>query len=109
MFLHFVGMPHIHGVAWIAKWYLDDKKFKDGFLCGTDSNAILGEEEKKKVTDLADALISCQLMELPNDTETKKVVCEVQKHNHTPSCRKYNGECRYGFPKLPARKTILAQ
>ena len=95
-------MPHIHGVAWIADWYLKKKNFKEGFLCGVDSNAILSEEEKQRVTDLADELVSCQLMELPSDTERKKVVNEVQKHNHTPSCRKYNGQCRYGFPKLPS-------
>ena len=62
------------------------------------------------MTDLADELISCQLMELPNDDKKyRNVVSEVQRHHHTKSCRKYNGECRYGFPKLPSRRTILAQ
>ena len=88
---------------------MDKKKFKDGFLCGVDNKEILSHEEKQRVTDLADDLISCQLMELPNDGNYRKVVSEVQKHHHTKSCRKYNGQCRYGFPKLPSRKTILAQ
>ena len=39
----------------------------------------------------------------------KKIVTEVQKHKHTDSCRKYTGKCRYGFPRLPSAKTLLAR
>ena len=39
----------------------------------------------------------------------REIVTEVQVHHHTPSCKKYNGSCRYGFPRFPCKETILAQ
>ena len=59
---------------------------------------------------LADDLVSCRLP--PEDSEEKelrKIVSEVQKHKHTKSCTKYNGSCRYGFPRLPSPRTLLAK
>ena len=112
---HLTGMPHIHGVAWIDESTLNDFGIKDQFLCD-------GREEN--VTKLVDALISCEIPEpLPltqfsteeekrqfkHDQKLKKIVTEVQTHRHTPSCQKYNGSCRYGFPKFPCKKTILAE
>jgi hypothetical protein len=35
-------------------------------------------------------------------------VREVQSHVHTPSCRKYNTECRFEFPKFPSERTLIA-
>ena len=110
------GMPHIHGVAWIADWYLKEKGINDPFFCNADENAV---------TELADKLISCQLQEPlePNanssDEEKEdyhhaiklnKIVSKVQKHDHTKSCTKRDGvTCRYDFPKFPCKKTILAK
>ena len=59
---------------------------------------------------LADDLVSCRLP--PPDSEEqqlRKIVSEVQKHDHTKSCLKYNGSCRYGFPKLPSPRTLIAK
>ena len=44
------GMPHIHGVAWIADWYLTKSGFKNGYLCGIDNN-LLSKKEQQKVND----------------------------------------------------------
>ena len=59
---------------------------------------------------LADDLVSCRLPP-PNSKEEqlRKIVNEVQKHGQTKSCLKYNGSCRYGFPKLPSPRTIIAK
>ena len=59
---------------------------------------------------LADDLVSCRLPP-PNSKEEqlRKIVNEVQKHGHTKSCLKYNGFCRYGFPKLPSPRTLIAK
>ena len=59
---------------------------------------------------LADDLVSCRLPP-PDSGEEKlrKIVSEVQQHGHTKSCLKYNGSCRYGFPKLPTPRTLLAK
>ena len=56
---------------------------------------------------LVESLVS---VELPDDNEDLlNIVGTVQKHKHTKSCLKYNGGCRYGFPKLPSEETILAK
>ena len=96
------GMPHIHGVAWISPEWL-----KKRGIDGLD----ISDMDETKLIELVDELISCQLPE--DDTDESKclndIVSSVQKHHHTKSCLKYNGKCRYGFPKLPTDKTILAK
>ena len=89
------GMPHIHGVAWIEKDWLAEKGIT-GYLSDHLDDAVA----------IANELISC---ELADGTKVGKIVKEVQKHGHTKSCRKYNGSCRYGFPKLPCLETFMAE
>ena len=42
-------------------------------------------------------------------TFLKDIVEQVQIHHHTKSCYKKGKGCRYGFPKLPSNRTIIAQ
>ena len=94
---------------------MDDEGFGKENLCNAPEN---------KVADLADEFISCQLPEpitlgpssSPEDKKQheyqKKLrhsVIQVQKHGHTDSCRKYNGSCRYKFPRFPVKRTVLAK
>ena len=72
-------MPHIHGVAWIEQLCLNGLGFKNGFLC---------EGEEKKITELADELISCEIPEFVEETpsmtdEEKKKVKHQQKLRKT--------------------------
>ena len=90
------GMPHIHGVAWICKEELE-KRDISGYLC----------DHPKEAEKLADELLSCQLPE--SNPELKSIVSQVQKHHHTKSCRKYNGSCRFGFPRLPSPFTFMTK
>ena len=90
------GLPHIHGVLWIDK----DTLAKEGIT----GNII---DNPEFVTKLADLTLSCSLPD--DDQEIKDIVSKVQKHRHTKSCRKTGKSCRYGFPKLPMPKTVLAQ
>ena len=57
--------------------------------------------------EIADMIISCSLD--TGDEKLNKIVSEVQQHHHTKSCKKYNGTCRYGFPRLPSKKTLVSQ
>ena len=91
------GMPHIHGVAWIDKEWL-------ALEYGITGNLV---DQPEKALPLVDSLITCELPE--HNPIVKKIVNEVQKHHHTKSCKKYNGSCRYGFPKLPCPETVLAE
>ncbi|KAE8291448.1 ATP-dependent DNA helicase PIF1 [Larimichthys crocea] len=45
------------------------------------------------------------------DPELNKIVSEVQVHsrNHSKSCKKGNVSCRFGFPKLPMKETIITR
>ena len=87
-------MPHIHGVAWINQDWLKNFGIK-GYLT----------ESPKKAVELADMLVTCQTTNEP----LKKTAKEVQTHKHTKSCMKYNGICRYGFEKLPSRRTLMTE
>ena len=89
-------MPHIHGVAWICKDYLKSIGIT-GNLC----------DFPEKTAVLADKLVSCSLNS--GDQRLDNIVKEVQRHSHSKSCRKYGTSCRYGFPRLPSRRTLLAK
>ena len=87
-------MPHIHGVAWINEKWL--KNFGiTGYLT----------DHPEKSAQLADMLVTCQ----SKSEKVTKIKKEVQIHNHTLSCLKYNGCCRYGFPRTPSPRTFLTQ
>ena len=43
------------------------------------------------------------------DPVTKDIVSKVNVHHHTHTCRKKDSNCRFQFPRLPSRKTILAR
>ena len=59
------------------------------------------------VVKLADLTVSCSLPE--NDQDLLQIASKVQRHKDTKSCRKSGRKCRYGFPKLPLKKTIIAK
>ena len=65
-----LGLPHIHGVAWIDPDWL--KNF------GIYGNLI---DYPEKTTELADTLVSCSIA--TTDKELNSIVKDVQKHNHS--------------------------
>ena len=91
------GMPHIHGVLWleresIKKYLIDEFGF---------------EFDPKEVPKFVDTIISCSTS--TDDDVLNEIVREVQIHHHTKSCRKgKQNYCRFGYPKPPSRKTIIA-
>ena len=108
-------MPHIHGVAWICEEFLKVLKI-EGPLCH--------KKNHKAASKLANRIISCQIpheeiVDEKGDKNQKNkkirhptlkaIVKDVQIHRHTPSCLKYNGSCRYHFPKLPCCETVIAR
>ena len=83
-------------MAWI------DPEWLESF--GIKGNLI---DNPEKATELADMLISCSIHS--GDEKLDSVVKQVQKHNHSKSCTKYGTSCRFGFPRLPAKKTMIAK
>ena len=89
------GLPHIHGVCWIQKEYLESMNIK---------NDLMDNEEA--AIKLADQLISCRL---PSEKPLCDIVPHVQKHKCLKASCLKTGRCRYGFPKLPSPKTLVAK
>ena len=54
-----------------------------------------------------------KIMEFGLDKRTAKKVAksvgEVNVHHHTKTCKKYNTDCRFYFPRLPSNYFIIAQ
>merc|ERR1711893_512760 len=69
------------------------------------SSSKLSQEEKEVTAKFVDTFVSCSL-EIEDLAET---VQEVQQHTHTKTCRKYGTTCRFGYPKFPSNRTIIAQ
>ena len=92
------GLPHVHGVAWIDTEWLESEH-------GIHGNLI--DNPEKEVAKLTDKLVSCSIN--TGDIKLDNIVKEVQKHNHSKSCKKYGTSCRFGFPRLPSRETKIAR
>ena len=91
------GMPHIHGVLWL------DRESISKYLIDPDGYEFNAET----IPEFIDSIISCSTD--GGDKTVNKIAREVNEHGHTPSCGKYKSKCRYGFPKPPSDKTIIAE
>ena len=87
-------MPHVHGILWLKEEtirpYLDEN----------------GDFNLDTVPELIDEWSSCSLN--TGDEELDTLVKEVNVHHHTKSCQK-KGTCRFNFPRLPSRRTLIAK
>jgi hypothetical protein len=83
------GSPHAHIVIW------------------TD-DAPKPEDDHDAVTKFIDQYVTCQIPNEDEDPELHELVTTVQQHHHSATCKKKGTFCRFNFPKLPSRKTIVA-
>ena len=90
------GAPHVHGCIWLEQESINEYLLKDS----------KHEFDTEKVPGLIDKLISCQYDD--TDQELNKILQEVQVHRHTKSCKKYDNTCRFGYPRFPSKKTLIA-
>ena len=57
--------------------------------------------------DHIDQHVTC---ELPNDDpELRKLVEDLQWHKCTHTCKKKGPDCRFGFPRLPSKETLITE
>ena len=103
------GMPHVHGIGWFDKSLVAKYKNPDGSFT-------------EDVTKLVEEWVSVSLQN--DDKELNDIVQKVQVHRHRKSCIKHKKisdqstnkankilleeNCRFGFPKPPSEKTIVA-
>ena len=104
------GAGHIHGVLWTDLEELD-KEFpglKSSMAKLRLSSSNLNEEDKAVLSKFVDKFIKCSLDEDEYDDDFIDIVNSVQKHNHSHTCYKKGPSCRFGFPRLPSERTIIA-
>ena len=116
------GLPHLHGVLWLQREFLDEHIGK---------KVTLQESDKypKIIDEIVNKLITCKIPEIPDediseeaDEEKKKEklieieqkkdlkekVLKLQVHKHTNTCTKHGTTCRFGFPRYPSDKTLIS-
>ena len=100
------GAGHIHGTLWLEMDEIEKSVpgIKDIFK-KLKTGATLLPTEQVTAAAFVDKFISCS-----SDIEgVSEIVEEVQVHHHTKTCYKKGKDCRFGFPRLPSEKTIIAQ
>ena len=100
------GAGHIHGVLWLDMTVID-KMFPgiNAVMEKLQTGEKLLQSEQGTAGSFVDAFISCS-----TDIEgVSDIVKEVQVHHHTKTCYKKGQDCRFGFPRLPSDRTLIAQ
>ena len=101
------GAPHVHGVLWVKLPEME-KQFPGitKAFSALYQDEELTDEHKTTIVNFVDTFTVCSL----TDETVSHIVKEVQIHNHSKSCRKKNPKsCRFGYPKFPSDRTIIAQ
>ena len=124
------GLPHLHGVLWLCRKFLND-------LIG-EKVTLQGSREHQKIIDqIVDKLITCKIPDVEDKEEIEQVydisdeeneekkkereeeiekkkdlknkVLALQVHNHTKTCTKHGTVCRFGFPRYPSKETLISE
>ena len=73
----------------------------------------LSEVEKDAIAKFTDMFITCSLnpdtVHADKDVGKRivKIAQDVNCHNCTNPCKKYEGKCKYGFPRYPLKETVV--
>ena len=114
MSFFFTGSAHIHGVLFLDIDKIVETEMKKGFgefhflrsaLRNCRDNEIPSDDEIRAIVSFVNKFVTCTLW----DPRTKKIASQVQRHNHTFTCRKAGSKCRFSFPRYPSIYTILAK
>ena len=96
------GMPHVHGVLWLkdseVDGLLDDRKHFD----------FNNKKTEDQMISFIEKWTTCSLPK--DDPELLEKVKGVNSHDHKERyCKKKGTFCRFNFPRLPSKKTIIAK
>ena len=81
------GSPHAHSIVWI----------KNAPKLNVDADHV--------VCNFINQYVRCNL---PDDEDLSALVCKLQKHKHSKTCRK-KGKCRFHYPRVPSPQTLIAR
>merc|ERR1711893_345545 len=80
---------------------------KEAFSSVHDEDFKEGDPRYEELIKYIDSHISCNGK--PENPHLEKIVQEVQIHHHTETCTKKTDYCRFGYPRFPSNKTIIAK
>ena len=124
------GAGHIHGTLWIQLNNLEKlSRNSSGSIvqtseeCNADrpflgiseafdklrTSKDLNEHELNALVNFIDEFTTVSLHENSVGKDVVQIVSEVNVHNHTRTCTKYNNACRFNYPRFPVDKTIIAK
>ena len=110
------GAGHIHGVLWIDLSKLEEENPElqglQDIMTKLRTSSRLNKFEREKTAKFVDKFVTCSLTDYEELAGTVK---DVQTHRHSGSkekktgCYKKGPSCRFGYPRFPSDKTIIAQ
>ncbi|XP_078312811.1 uncharacterized protein LOC144619258 [Crassostrea virginica] len=84
------GSPHAHIVLWTE-------------------DAPSQSDDDEVICNYIDKYVTCKIPVENDDPYLYKLVTTVQQHHHTATSKKKGTFCRFNYPKLPSKKTLLAK
>ena len=84
------------------------KGLKDAFV-KLRNNKDLNEDEIKALIKMVDEFTTVSLHGNTVGKDVVKIAKEVNVHHHTRTCKKYNQNCRFNYPRFPCNETLIAQ
>ena len=72
------------------------------------NNEYLTNGEIEALKNFIDEFTTVSTNECRVGEKVSRIVCQVNIHCHTKSCRKYDCPCRFLYPRFPSRRTIIA-
>ena len=90
------------------KVYKPFKKITEAFRKLRD-DVPLDDEELESVKNLIEKFTTVSLHTNTVGRDVAKIAKEVNVHHHTRTCRKYNNQCRFNYPRYPCHQTIISK
>ena len=126
------GAGHVHGTLWIQLKSLEKliKHPVRGLVQEMDESCAdavrpfggiaeafdklrtdkeLTEKELKSLSSFIAEFTTVSLHENSVGQAVAKIARDVNVHNHTKTCRKYDDSCRFKYPRFPTNETIIAK
>ena len=124
------GAGHYHGTLWVNLQNLEKiMRNSSGILvheteeCNAEkpfigissafdklrTNKDLTDQEVHSLVNFIDEFTTVSLHENTVGKDVAQIVSEVNVHNHTRTCRKYNDSCRFQYPRFPTNETVIAK
>ena len=72
-------------------------------------NMKLDNHDKIALTKFIDEFTTVSTHEKTVGSVVAKIAQEVNKHNHTKTCRKHDTTCRFSYPRFPSPHTIIVE